>query len=247
MGSIRRFDRLLLAGNVCARILVWRQNNSGRQGHIRSRHDLLLGLSLCRHVPPAGCPPAYHNDKRQNSIASLLTVIQDDASRSVSGNNPFSPTDSPIDSSFSAAVGKLNPKRVSRPLTLGGVRPCRCHGEFNFNHISFAYPSRPENPVLCDISLFIPPGETTFIVGGSGSGKSTIAQLLLRLYDPTSGEITMDNQSFPFLNSHFTRENIAAVQQGCILSICRCMTMSLWGLVGLVPIPRRESRGHQKT
>ncbi|KAE8538153.1 hypothetical protein D1P53_006220 [Cryptococcus gattii VGV] len=138
--------------------------------------------------------------KGKNSIASLLTVIHD---------NPSSPNNSSIDNSFS--------KRASGPLTLQGVRPCRCHGEFNFNHISFAYPSRPENPVLRDISLFIPPGETTFIVGGSGSGKSTIAQLLLRLYDPTSGEITMDNHSFPFLNARYTRENIAAVQQGCIL------------------------------
>ncbi|KIR76978.1 ATP-binding cassette, subfamily B (MDR/TAP), member 1 [Cryptococcus gattii EJB2] len=138
--------------------------------------------------------------KGKNSIASLLTVIQDDSS---------SPTNSSIDHSFS--------KRASGPLALQGVQPRRCHGEFNFNHISFAYPFRPGNPVLRDISLFIPPGETTFIVGGSGSGKSTIAQLLLRLYDPASGEITMDDHSFLFLNTRYTTENIAAVQQGCIL------------------------------
>lgn len=161
--------------------------------------------------------------KGKNSIASLLTVIQD---------IPSSPNNASIDNTFS--------KRASRPLTLKGVRPSRCHGEFNFNHISFAYPSRPENPVLHDISLFIPPGETTFIVGGSGSGKSTIAQLLLRLYDPTSGEITMDNHSFPFLNTQYTKENIAAVQQGCILfdmSVHDNVAMGLAG-VGADPDPK---------
>ena len=67
------------------------------------------------------------------------------------------------------------------------------------------------------MSLFIPAGETTFIVGGSGSGKSTITQLLLRLYLPSSGDITFDNQSFLYLDEGFIRENIAAIQQGCIL------------------------------
>lgn len=175
--------------------------------------------------------------KGKNSIASLLTVIQDNPSRPMS-RNPFS-----IDYNVSAAISQPNPKRTSGPLTLqgGGVRPCRCHGEFNFNHISFAYPSRPETPVLRDISLFIPPGETTFIVGGSGSGKSTIAQLLLRLYDPTSGEITMDNHSFPFLNTHYTKENIAAVQQGCILfdmSVHDNVAMGLAGAADPNPDPK---------
>jgi ATP-binding cassette subfamily B (MDR/TAP) protein 1 len=70
---------------------------------------------------------------------------------------------------------------------------------------------------LNDVTLFLPPGETTFIVGGSGSGKSTVAQLLLRLYTPVGGEITLDDQSITYLDDAFTKENIAAVQQGCIL------------------------------
>ncbi|WVQ78127.1 hypothetical protein IAT38_000208 [Cryptococcus sp. DSM 104549] len=159
--------------------------------------------------------------KGKNSMASLMTVIRDDPERPLSTSNPFSPNTSPTSATFppnsTVAIRPKKGKRASRPRSLKGIRPPRCHGEFNLTHISFAYPSRPDNPVLRDISLFIPPGETTFIVGGSGSGKSTIAQLLLRLYNPTSGEITMDNQSFGFLDAGFTRENIAAVQQGCIL------------------------------
>ncbi|WRT66924.1 uncharacterized protein IL334_003889 [Kwoniella shivajii] len=148
--------------------------------------------------------------KGKNSMASLLTIIKEDLdkNRPISNiSNPFSPTTQQYDQSVSK----------SHQFTLGGIKPIRCHGEFNFQNVSFAYPSRPDQFVLKDVSIFIPPGETTFIVGGSGSGKSTIAQLLLRLYGPISGEITMDNQAFNFLDPSFTKENIAAIQQGCIL------------------------------
>lgn len=145
--------------------------------------------------------------KGKNSMASLLTVIQDDPAV-----NSFSPSTSPDAPNF--------PRRISmkaRPLSLRGIRPLRCRGEFNLRNVSFAYPSRPDQPVLRDVSLFLPSGERTFIVGGSGSGKSTIAQLLLRLYIPSCGELTLDDQSFPYLDERFTREHISAVQQGCIL------------------------------
>ncbi|WVR05015.1 hypothetical protein IAU60_002027 [Kwoniella sp. DSM 27419] len=170
--------------------------------------------------------------KGKNSMASLLTIIQEEPSRPVSGN-PFSPAGSPIAPSFPKSTAKI--ERQSRPVSLQGIRPPRCHGEFNLQNVSFAYPSRADNPVLRDVSLFIPPGETTFIVGGSGSGKSTIAQLLLRLYEPSSGEIVMDNQSFGFLDPMFTREHIAAVQQGCILFDMTVHENVAMGLAGSAP------------
>ncbi|KAK4689949.1 ATP-binding cassette, subfamily B (MDR/TAP), member 1, partial [Tremellales sp. Uapishka_1] len=154
--------------------------------------------------------------KGENSMASLMTVIRDPPT------NPFSPPATPT------------LQRMSR------TRPSRCRGEFNLSHISFAYPSRPDSLVLRDVSLFLPPGETTFIVGGSGSGKSTVAQLLLRLYQPSGGEITMDEQSFAGMDDGYCRENIAAVQQGCILfdlSIHDNVAMGLAGASG----PRRPA------
>ena len=149
--------------------------------------------------------------KGKYSMASLLTVIRDEPGRPTSGS-PFSPSTS---SQTPQRVSKFGSKR--RPHSIQGIRPSRCHGEFNLRNVSFAYPSRPDQPVLHDVNLFLPPGEMTFIVGGSGSGKSTIAQLLLRLYSPASGDITLDDQSLSFLDEGFTREHIAAVQQGCIL------------------------------
>lgn len=159
--------------------------------------------------------------KGKNSMASLLTVIKDEPAM-----NPFSPSGPPQSPSFP----HRNSAR-SRPLSLRGIRPPRCRGEFNLRNVSFAYPSRPYQPVLRDVSLFLPPGETTFIVGGSGSGKSTIAQLLLRLY-PSIGEITLDDQSFVHLDEGFTREHIAAVQQGCILFDMSVHDNVAIGLVG---------------
>jgi ATP-binding cassette subfamily B (MDR/TAP) protein 1 len=163
----------------------------------------LLGATYLQMV----VPQLAYITKAKNSMASLRTVIKDPPVPTIS--NPFSPSTSPVSAKFEADGG------ASRPLSK--IRPSRCRGEFNLRNISFAYPSRPDNSVLRDVTLFIPPGETTFIVGGSGSGKSTVAQLLLRLYTPDGGEITLDDQSFPYLDDRFCREHIAAVQQGCIL------------------------------
>lgn len=63
-------------------------------------------------------------------------------------------------------------------------------GDITLNRLSFAYPSRPSQPILRDISLSIPSGSCTAIVGASGSGKSTIAALLLNLY--TTGPVRLD-------------------------------------------------------
>ena len=137
--------------------------------------------------------------KGKFAMASLLTLAQ---SQSASGpyGVPLTPNKS---------------RRTSS--TFRKIRPSKCHGHFEFTYVSFAYPSRPTMPVLQDISIFLPPQETSFIVGGSGSGKSTLAQLLLRMYTPTVGSIFLDDQELGFLDEDFTREHVAAVSQNCIL------------------------------
>jgi ATP-binding cassette subfamily B (MDR/TAP) protein 1 len=70
---------------------------------------------------------------------------------------------------------------------------------------------------LSNVSLFLPARETTFIVGGSGSGKSTIAALLLRLYSPTSGSIHLDDQDVAFLDGRWAATHVAGVTQSCLL------------------------------
>lgn len=108
-------------------------------------------------------------------------------------------------------------KSEEKTMELRKIRPNKAIGEIDMRHVSFAYPSRPDALALDDVSLFLPAGETTFIVGGSGSGKSTVAQLLLRLYDPDQGQVMFDDQDIRYLDFQFLRENISAVQQGCVL------------------------------
>lgn len=71
------------------------------------------------------------------------------------------------------------------PATAGG-------SAVSLEHVSFHYPSRPNQPSLVDFSLHVKPGETVALVGPSGAGKSTVFQLLLRFYDTQQGQVRLD-------------------------------------------------------
>jgi len=139
--------------------------------------------------------------KGKFAIAALLALTDDSSSSS----NPSSTTT------------LVHRKLRHRPTNFRKIVPGRCLGEFALQDVSFAYPSRPTVPVLSNVSLFLPAHETTFIVGGSGSGKSTIAALLLRLYAPTSGSVHLDDQDVTFLDGSWAATHVAGVTQGCVL------------------------------
>ena len=86
-------------------------------------------------------------------------------------------------------------------------------GDVVFNHISFSYPERPDVPVLSDLSLTIADGECVAVVGSSGCGKSTIAALLQRLYQPNSGSITVGYHPLEHTDVHHLRDHVAVVSQ----------------------------------
>lgn len=94
-----------------------------------------------------------------------------------------------------------------------GIRLSQAEGGFEFKDVSFIYPSRPEITVLNKINLSIAPKKHTAIVGLSGSGKSTIAGLVIRLYDATEGEITFDGQNIRDINTRDLRGFLSLVQQ----------------------------------
>lgn len=78
---------------------------------------------------------------------------------------------------------------LSTSLTEGLVlRPDKLKGALEFCNVTFAYPTRKDIPVFQNLSLSVPGGSVMAVVGSSGSGKSTLVSLLLRLYDPDSGE-----------------------------------------------------------
>jgi ATP-binding cassette subfamily B protein len=85
--------------------------------------------------------------------------------------------------------------------------------EVAFEHVRFAYPTRPRVDVLDGVSFRVKPGEKVAIVGPSGAGKSTIFHLLLRFYDPQSGAVTFDGVRLPDADPAALRRHIALVPQ----------------------------------
>jgi len=90
-------------------------------------------------------------------------------------------------------------------------------GEIVFKDLSFKYPTRPEEDVLSSINLTISPNQMVALVGTSGAGKSTIAALLLRLYEPTSGCIFYDGKDHREFSLTALRSQIALVPQDVFL------------------------------
>jgi ATP-binding cassette subfamily B (MDR/TAP) protein 1 len=97
---------------------------------------------------------------------------------------------------------------------INGEKPSeKLRGSIVFRDVTFAYPERPDVPVLKNFSLEVQAGETVALVGESGSGKSTIVQLLERFYDPPSGEVLIDGKAVSSYNVQWLRCNIGLVSQ----------------------------------
>ncbi|XP_027334787.1 ABC transporter B family member 15-like isoform X1 [Abrus precatorius] len=96
---------------------------------------------------------------------------------------------------------------------MGGEILEKVYGEVEFDHIEFAYPSRPDSIILNDLCLKIPAGKSVALVGGSGSGKSTVISLLQRFYDPLGGEIRLDGVAIHKLQLKWLRSQMGLVSQ----------------------------------
>ncbi len=174
-------------------------------------------------------PQLVYIQKGKTSMASLMTIVLQPDDVIIRGGNNASHerNDSKSSSLFGDNVSPTSAttiipshsisKRAKKTVSLQRIRPAKTIGEFAFHNVSFAYPSRPGILALSNVTLFLPAGEMTFIVGSSGSGKSTVAQLLLRLYEPDAGEVLLDDRDLSYLDIDYTREVVSAVQQGCIM------------------------------
>ena len=99
------------------------------------------------------------------------------------------------------------------PHALQGLRAFT----LEFDNVHFAYPSRPDQKVLAGFNLAVQPGEHVALVGASGSGKSTVASLITRLYDPCSGAVRIGGINSSEINAEWLRRQVGVVAQEPVL------------------------------
>ncbi len=102
-------------------------------------------------------------------------------------------------------------------VNTAGLRLAAPVGAMALQGLKFAYPTRPEVTVLDGVDLALEPGKVLALVGQSGGGKSTVAALLLRLYDPIEGRVTFDGHDIRELDTSWLREQIGIVSQEPVL------------------------------
>ncbi len=99
----------------------------------------------------------------------------------------------------------------------GGAKPAQIEGRIALQDVHFTYAARPEVSALDGVTLEIEPGTSVALVGRSGSGKSTIVNLLLRFYDPIAGKIFLDGHDIRDLDPQWLRGQIGIVMQEPVL------------------------------
>ncbi|XP_043724603.1 ABC transporter B family member 19 [Telopea speciosissima] len=103
------------------------------------------------------------------------------------------------------------------------------NGNIEFKDVTFSYPSRPDVIIFHDFSIFFPAGKTVAVVGGSGSGKSTVVSLIERFYDPNQGQVLMDNVDLKTLQLKWLRDQIGLVNQEPALFATTILENILYG------------------
>ncbi|KAG4969760.1 hypothetical protein JHK84_035870 [Glycine max] len=103
------------------------------------------------------------------------------------------------------------------------------NGNIEFKDVTFSYPSRPDMFIFRNFSIFFPAGKTVAVVGGSGSGKSTVVSLIERFYDPNEGQVLLDNVDIKTLQLKWLRDQIGLVNQEPALFATTILENILYG------------------
>lgn len=115
------------------------------------------------------------------------------------------------------SMRRLNEVLDTEPaMTFPDIADEDLEGSIHFDHVTFTYPT-DESPILKDISFEVAPGEMVGVVGATGAGKSTLAQLIPRLFDPQEGSISIGGKDLREVSQGSLRKNVSIVLQRAIL------------------------------
>ncbi|XP_057768684.1 ABC transporter B family member 19-like [Salvia miltiorrhiza] len=132
-----------------------------------------------------------------------------------------------------AAGYKLMEMMKQEPKIVENASGAKCLsdvvGNIEFRNVTFSYPSRPDVFIFRDFSISFPAGKTVAVVGGSGSGKSTIVSLIERFYDPNQGEVLLDSVNTKMLQLKWLRTQIGLVNQEPALFATTILDNILYG------------------
>ncbi|QSZ35150.1 hypothetical protein DSL72_008017 [Monilinia vaccinii-corymbosi] len=149
------------------------------------------------------------------SLSNILTILMSIMIGAFAFGN-VAPNVQAFTTALSAAAKIFNTiDRVSPldPSSDEGLKLDRVEGTVELRNIKHIYPSRPEVVIMDDVSLVVPAGKMTALVGASGSGKSTIVGLVERFYDPVGGQVLIDGHDVSTLNLRWLRQQISLVSQ----------------------------------
>jgi ATP-binding cassette subfamily B (MDR/TAP) protein 1 len=149
------------------------------------------------------------------TLSAILTILLSVMIGAFSLGN-VAPNAQAFTTAISAAAKIFNTiDRVSplNPTDDNGIKLDHVEGTLELRNIKHIYPSRPEVTVMDGVSLIIPAGKKTALVGASGSGKSTIVGLVERFYNPVGGQVLLDGHDVSTLNLRWLRQQISLVSQ----------------------------------
>jgi ABC-type multidrug transport system fused ATPase/permease subunit len=182
------------------RLVAWFMPGIKLIGNLTIGFVLLLGGYL-----------AYHGDMTVGTLAAFLLYLRQ-FFEPMQDISQFYSTFQSASAALEKLAGVIDEEPGVRepesPVTLPGDH---ARGELTFDHVSFGYVGG--RPVLPDLDLVVPAGQTVALVGTTGAGKTTIAKLATRFYDPISGAVRLDGIDVRELTSDELRENVVMVTQ----------------------------------
>jgi ATP-binding cassette subfamily B (MDR/TAP) protein 1 len=182
--------------------------------------------------------------KGEIGLSSILTILMSIMIGAFALGN-VAPNIQAFTTAISAAAKIFNTiDRVSPldPTSTEGIKLDHVEGTVELRNIKHIYPSRPEVTVMEDVSLVIPAGKMTALVGASGSGKSTIVGLVERFYDPVGGQVFLDGHDVSTLNLRWLRQQISLVSQEPTLFGTSIFENIRHGLIGTKFEDEKEER-----